>query len=261
MSDPIETLNWARESATGVGLRVSRPNFSPVCASETDFDALVSSYYKFFHEELSEDVVFLRGIQSRPSIGEFTSVLKKLRTGAQHSGNHSAKKFYASWKAKYADDQAAAEDLAQLLYEAIECLAQNAVLVLRSAGHRSTWKEIVSTDVSSIMLAVVDDLGLNFAERRLTYMIRQVEQRLSVRPGTGSREATVQEYCVQELLSQNAPLPEAYFTVLDHLGLIGQADAPGAMMLAYSVAAVAPALRGRDFLDRVEETWRTAAAN
>ncbi|HEY0616510.1 MAG TPA: hypothetical protein VGD15_02935 [Kribbella sp.] len=155
---------------------------------------------------------------------------------------------------------AAAESLAKLLQLALESLVQNAVLASRNEKHRSSWIDITSTDVSSIMLGVVADLGLSFPRRRLEYRVRQVEQRLSVHPGTGSRQTTAQDYCVQELVSQNKPLPEPYFTVLDHLGLLGDDAAPGAILAAYSVAAIAPSLRGMDFLCRVEQTWRAAAA-
>ncbi|WP_298591780.1 hypothetical protein [uncultured Kocuria sp.] len=258
--DSIDILITAKRTATGVGLSVESPDFKPVCASKGDFDELVSSYYKFFHEELSVDIGFLRNIRRRPEIESFTSVLRKLRTGAQHSSNSDAKIYYKSWTGQFPDNQTAADILAEQLQLALKFLAQNAVLASRNEQHRLSWVDITSTDVSSIMQAVVMDLGLNFTPRRLEYMVRQVNQRLLVQPGSGSQQATAQEYCVQELVSQNKPLPERYFTVLDHLGLLGDDTARGAILVAYSVATIAPSLRGTDFLHRVEQTWRAAAA-
>lgn len=260
MMDPISTLSTARRLATGAGLSVKSPNFKPVCVSTGDFNELVSSYYKFFHEELSVDIGFLRNIRRRPEIENFALLLKKLRTGAQHSGNSDAQNYYKSWTGQHPNNQTAADNLAEQLQLALESLAQNAVLASRDKNHRSSWVDITSTDVSSIMQAVATDLGLKFTVRRLEYMVRQVNQRLSIQPRIESRQTTAQEYCVQELVSQNKPLPERYFTVLDHLGLLGADTAPGAILVAYSVAAIAPSLRGTDFLHRVEETWRAAAA-
>ncbi|CAN7411126.1 hypothetical protein LJR013_002639 [Pseudarthrobacter oxydans] len=260
MTDAIGILDSAKRIATGIGLSATIPTFTPACASKGDFDELVTSYYNFFHEELSVDVTFLKGIAEKPDISQFTRTLGKLRTGAQHSGNADAKDFYRSWTSRYLGHQSAGEALAEMLNSALLALAHNAMIASRDKQHRSKWADITETDVSSVMSAVMADLGFNFKQGRLKYMVRQVEQRISIQPGTGSRKSLAQEYCVQELVSQRGSLPEPYFTVLDHLGLLGDGAAPGAILVAYSVAAIAPSLRGTEFLCRVEETWRAAAA-
>lgn len=260
MMDVLKTLDQAKRTTTGIGLRPVQFDANPICINRTEFSQLVSDYYQFFREELANDVVFLRRFHKRRSIEEFDRVIHKLRTGAHHSTSPGDRIFYDQWLASCSTNQGAADKLVNLLFEALQGLADNAVLVMRDRKASIEWREIVSTDITSIMLSVIDDLGLRYSVKKQEWLVRQVEGRLKIDPGTGPRQDTAMDYCVQQLVSQNQPLPVPYVDVLDHLGLLNNIRAEGAVLVAYSVASIAPEIRGETFLARVEQTWRAAAA-
>jgi hypothetical protein len=260
MMDALTTLDRAKRASTGVGISPVGVAVAPICKNRADFSQLVSEYYKFFREELSDDVVFLRRFKRCRSADAFDEAIHKLRTGSQHSTNVAAQEFYEAWLSTYPSPQAAADALFELLSQALVGLAHNAVLVVRDEQARGKWREIASTDISTIMLSVMDDLGLSYSAGKRGWFVRQVEGRLKIDPGTGPREAIAMDYCVQVLVSQNGPLPVSYVDVLAHLGLLNDIRAEGAVLVAYSVASVEPTLRGAPFLERVEKTWRVAAA-
>ena len=130
----------------------------------------------------------------------------------------------------------------------------------RSAAEAAQWRQLLSVDVGTVFVAVEHDLGRTFTEGNRRRMVRLVEKRLEVQPGRGDRRVLVREYCAQEILSDRRPLPVAYDRVLDALGLLGTPRAPGAILVAHSVAEIAPGLSGDAFIARVEDTWRAAGA-
>jgi hypothetical protein len=260
MISSLTTLDRAKLASTGVGLRPVQVGASPVCNSVADFVQLVSTYYKLFREELSNDVVFLRGFKKCQPADQFDAAIHLLRTASQHSTDVRARAFFDKWLAEHSSSQAAADTLFELLGKALDGLASNAVLASRNDRAREQWRDIVATDVSAVMISVMADLGLAFSAGQRGFFVRQVEGRLKVEPGTGPREAVVKDYSVQALVSKHTPLPVSYVEVLDHLGLLSDVKAEGAVLVAYSVASVAPGLNGDAFLERVEETWRAAAA-
>ena len=260
MSNALLTLDRAKRACTGVGIRTLQLDAAPVCGSRADFAGLVNDYYKLFREEMSDDVVFLRGFRRCAAAEVFDSAIHKLRTGAFHLTSPDATEFYEKWLRDHAGFQAAADALVELFREALEGLASNAVLVRQQPGASKRWSDVVSTDIGTIMHSVIHDLGRHYSPKKQEWLTRQVEGRLKIYSGSGSRQSIAMDYCVQELVSQNEPLPVPYVDVLDHLGLLGDAQAEGAILVAYSVASVAPTLRESAFLDRVEQTWRAAAA-
>ena len=66
--NPLEILLLARKMATGSPLLVEKPDFSPRCATDAEFDALVTAYYKLLYEELSRDVAFLKSGRKMPRV-------------------------------------------------------------------------------------------------------------------------------------------------------------------------------------------------
>lgn len=256
----LSTIDKAKRASTGVGLKSVTFDSQPVCDNVAGFAALVSTYYQLYREELSDDIVFLRKFRRSPSAEEFDSVIHRLRTGAHHSTDTDAALYYEQWLSKASTPQAAADTLATLLTKALDGLAQNAVLVARDATARHDWSDVASTDVSTIMISVIEDLGLHYPPGKQRWFVRQVDGRLKIERDKRSRRAVVMEYCLQILVSQHAPLPVPYVDVLDHLGLLSDSRAEGAILVAYSVASIDPGLRGEDFLARVDKTWRAAAA-
>lgn len=260
MSNALITLDRAKRACTGFGLRTLHLDLTPSCGSRKDFADLVNDYYQLFREEMSNDVVFLRGFRRCTAADAFDSAIHELRTGAFHSTSPGATEFYEKWLADHAGFQAAADNLVKLFHEALEGLASNAILVLQQPEAAKKWTDVASTDIGTIMQGVIRDLGRHYSPKKQEWLTRQVEGRLKIYSGSRSRQSIATEFCVQELVSQNEPLPVSYVDVLDHLGLLGDAQAEGAILVAYSVASVAPTLRASAFLDRVEQTWRAAAA-
>lgn len=260
MMSSLTTLNRAKLASTGVGLKPVQVGGTPICNSVADFVQLVSTYYKVFREELSDDVVFLRGFKTCQPADQFDTAIHLLRTASQHSTNVRATTYFEKWLSQHSTPQAAADALFELLGRALQGLASNAVLASRNDRARDRWRDIAATDVSAVMISVMADLGLKYSGGQRAFFVRQVEGRLKVEPGTGPRKAVVMDYSVQALVSKHAPLPVSYVEVLDHLGLLSDVRAEGAVLVAYSVASVAPGLNGDAFLQRVEQTWRAAAA-
>lgn len=259
MSDPFKVLAQARRLATGAGLDIAPPNFLPECTSEADFNDLVRGYYGFFYERLAKDTSFLLRLQPAKEVEAFRRLLYDLRTAANHTDNPRAEEAAARWRSVHASPQAAADALAAELVAALEKLGRTAMAVGRSPADSKKWREIASVEADAVFLAACDDLGLSFSEANRRRMVRLVEKRVEIRPRGGDRRALVAEYCVQEILSDRRPLPVAYDQVLDTLGVLGTDRASGAVLIAHSVAEVAPDLRGEAFLERVTETWNTAA--
>lgn len=258
MSDPFSLLAQARWLATGASLDAKRPELEPTCVSESELDALVRDYYILFNEVLASDVSFLHGVRSMPNVRKLRELLYNLRTAANHADNPRAQLESARWRAQHESPQEAADALAAMLFDALDRLSKTAILVTRSPGEATRWGELVSVEVSTVFAAVCADLHLSFSEANRSRMVRLIEKRLEVQPRSGDRRTLVTEYCVQEVLADRRPLPVPYTDVLDSLGLIGKASAQAALLIAYSVAAIAPHLPVQAFLLRVRETWEAA---
>lgn len=261
MTSPFDVLARARQLATGSPLDVDAPDLSPRCATEAEFDRLVTGYYKFIHEEISGDISFLAQMQRTPESDSIRRLLYHLRTAAQHSDNDTAVRVAHDWRSKYSSPQAAADSLAAALGRALGELGSLALRVARDPDAAARWSEVLAVDTGTIFSAVVSDLGLQFTPANQRRMVRLVDKRLEVQPRSGDRRALVAEYCVQEVLSDRRPLPVPYYQVLDSLGLLGAPGASGAVLVAHSVAEIAPALQEDAFLARVKETWLVAAAS
>ena len=258
--DLLETLSSARQMATGSPLLVDAPDLSPRCETDAEFGVLVTAYYKFLYEEISADVAFLAQIKRMPGVDSARDLLYALRTAAQHSDNEEAVRKAHKWRERESSPQSAAESLASTMETALRELASAAVRVSRNGPDAARWREILTVDTSTVFVEVVSDLGLSFSLGNQKRMVRLVEKRLEVKSPRGDRRKVVADYCVQEILSEHGPLPVEYQEVLDSLGLFGKRNAAGALLLAYSVAEVAPSLRGDAFLARVEEMFRLATS-
>jgi hypothetical protein len=70
-------------------------------------------------------------------------------------------------------------------------------------------------------------------------------------------KTAVEDLCAQEICKQMRPLPVPYYKILDRLGLLGEPHARAALLVAYSIAS-STQLRGEDFFQRVEATWKVA---
>lgn len=176
MTAALSTIDQAKRASTGVGLKPVTVDWQPVCDSDADFAALVSNYYQLYREELSADIDFLRKFRRSPSAEEFDSAIHKLRTGAHHSTNSVATLYYEQWLSEAATPQASADALVALLGKALDGLAHNAVLVARDATARRDWSDVSSTDVSAIMISVIEDLGLYYSPSKQGWFVRQVRE-------------------------------------------------------------------------------------
>ncbi|WP_377325305.1 hypothetical protein ACFJIY_09850 [Pimelobacter simplex] len=261
MTNPFDALARARQLATGSPLVVDAPELSPQCESEAELDQLITGYYKFLHEEISEDAAFLAQIQRMSEVESARRLLYSLRTAAQHSDNEKAARVAKDWRARHGSPQAAAESLAAAMTRALGELGSVALRVARDGADASRWRDVLAVDTGTVFAAVVSDLGLQFTPGNQQRMVRLVDKRLQVQPRNGDRRNLVADYCVQEVLSDRRPLPVPYYQVLDSLGLLGKPGASGAVLVAHSVAEIAPALRGDSFIARVKETWRAAASS
>lgn len=262
MTDPLASLENARRMAIGVDyVSNARPPTAPQCSTEADFNGLVTEYYRFFREAIAVDVAFLQAYLHSPAVSDFDRAVYYLRTAAQHTDNADAARFRTEFLSPYDDWLEPGRVLAQMFARALTALARAAVFVSRDNAARVAWREKASVNVGTIFAEVASDLGRRFTEKNRARMVRQVETRLRVHPPSGEFRTTVQDYCVQEIVSSRQPLPVPYFSVLDYLGLIGEQEAGAALLLAYSVAAVAAGLSGDEFLRRVDGAWRAAAPN
>lgn len=260
MTDPFIRLSRARLQATGASLSVSPPNLAPKCSTDAEVEALVRHYYMFFYERLAKDISFLAGVQPDRRISSAQNLLHILRTSANHSDNPAAERQSKQWHAQHKSPQAAADSLAVCLGAALEALSQIAIAVARDPIQAEKWRELVSIEVATVFAAVCIDLGLNFTENNRKRMIRLVEKRLQVHPRHGDQRVLTAEYCAQEILSDQRPLPVPYNEVLDSLGLLGKPQARAALLIAHSVAEVTPELSSNEFIARVMDTWRFAVA-
>lgn len=257
----FETLSWARSMATGSPLLVDEPNLSPRCETDAEFDRLVTDYYKFLYEELSRDVASLNSIKKMPNVNKANLLLYDLRTAAQHSNNDDAVRRAHEWRKERFLPQIAADSLASTMRTALDELASVAVYISRIQSKAARWRNDLSVDTSTVFAEVVSDLGLHFTPNNQSRMIRLVQARMKVKRPRGDLRTGTADYCVQEILSTRAPLPVPYSDVLDSFGLFGKPQAMGVLLLAYSVAEVAPSLSGDAFLDRVEEMYRLATSS
>ncbi|WP_294626754.1 hypothetical protein [uncultured Rothia sp.] len=258
--NPLETLLLARKMATGSPLLVEIPDFSPRCATDAEFDVLVTTYYKLLYEELSRDVAFLKSCRKMPKVKKAQRLLYVLRTAAQHSGNKDVVSEARKWRSGNSSPQSAANSLASTMLAAFKELASVAVYVSKSNSDSARWRKDLTVDTNIVFAGVVSDLGLCFSPNKQTRMVRLVQKRVEVQRPRGDLHTGTADYCVQEILSEHAPLPVPYQNVLDSLGLFGKPEAAGALLLAYSVAKVAPSLRGDAFLNRVEEMFQRATS-
>lgn len=258
MNGELKAFAQERQLATGVALLVDLPDLSPQCASEADLDRLVTSYYKLLQEQLAPDITFLMSVERDSSVEKCRRLIRNLRTVAQHTGNPQIENEVANWRANYLAPQAAATELAILVLLAIERLATIAGVVRRDGTLAVRWRDVLLVEPATVFMVVSKDLGLRFPPHKERWMIRQIEGRLKVEPGDGDRRAHVSEFCVQEIVSTHLPLPVPYSEVLDSLNLLGKVGADGALLVAYSVARIAPQLRGEAFIDRVRMTWDAA---
>jgi hypothetical protein len=259
MTDPIDTLRLARRVATGVPLPQFTLDLEPRCTSRAEFDSIVSAYNNVLRELLVKDVRFLSRHMKVGTLREAERSVRLLRTAAQHEGNPDAKQFMAEWLDSRDGFQTAADDLAAIVQNAFAALAGAAFAAYQDPRLRSKWAEIIATKTEAVLRSVASDLGMSFRQWDFDRHQRYVDLRISSDRKSDPDVAIVREYCVQELLAQRAPLPVPYTVVLDFLGLVGDREAAGGLLAAYTVHAIAPSLRGEDFLDRVEQTWSAAA--
>ena len=260
MSNPFDVLAQARRLATGAGLDFDPPNLRPSCTSEAEFDAVVRDYYTFFYEHLATDVSFLVRLRPAKDVEAVRRLLYDLRTAANHADNPKSEAAAARWRGEYPSPQAASDALAGLLAAALQALSRTAVAAARDQATSREWREVASVEVGAVFVSVSEDLGLSFSEGNRRRMVRLIEKRIQVHPRRGDRRALVAEYCAQEILADRRPLPVPYDQVLDALGLLRSRQASGALLIAHSVAEIAPGLRGEEFLERVTETWQTAGS-
>ncbi|NLH70972.1 MAG: hypothetical protein GX454_12480 [Brooklawnia sp.] len=260
MSGPFTTFAQARLVATGSSLEIDPPDLAPSCWTEAELKTLVSAYYKFFNENLAKETSFLLKLRPNRELPQLRRLIYNLRSANEHSDNSSAQEAAARWRAKFDTPQQAADALAAELLKGIEILSRIAVAVSRDPDKTAEWKQLLSVDTGTVFSAVASDLGLRFRASDLRRMVRNVEKRIEIQPGSGDRRVLMAEYCAQEILSDRRPLPVPYDQVLDSLGLLGTQSAAGAILIAHSVSEVMPNLRGDAFLARVEATWRTAGA-
>jgi hypothetical protein len=260
MSDPFATFAQAKLIATGIQLDGRVPSREPNCTSEAEFNQLVSTYYKFFREEIASDVSVLRGISDGRKLTEFDRLIKDLRTSAQHTNNPQIAQRVDRFNSAHATWESKGIALADLLEAALGELAQKAVNASRSVKDSATWKTAVTFDLTSVLSAVLSDLALSFPPWKRAFMERQIAARVRNGPPLPEFIRTVQDYCVQEIISEPAALPVPYYEVLDYLGLLGSTDAKAAVAVAYSVSQASPALRGAAYLAKVEDTWRIASS-
>ncbi len=260
MSDPFATLVRARLAATGSSLGLDLPSLAPTCRTDSDLDGLVRDYYVFFNERFSREIGFLVRLRPSQQIDALRRRIYNLRTAGNHTDNPQAEQAAARWRKQYGSPQDAANALSAELTQGIELLGRIAVAVSRNPSEAAQWRQLLSIDVGTVFGAVESDLGRTFTEANRKRMVRLVEKRLEVQPGRGDRRVLVAEYCAQEIVSDRRPLPVPYDRVLDALGLLGTAQAPGVILVAHSVAEIDPALSGEAFIARVDETWRAAGA-
>lgn len=260
MSDPFDVLAQARTLATGIGLDFEPPNLQPQCGTEAEFDAVVRDYYTFFNERLAKDVSFL--VHSRPvkDVDSVRRLLYNLRTAANHADNPKAEAAAVRWRGEHELPQVAADALSALLVGALQALGRAASAVARDPAESRKWREIASIEVGAVFVAVSEDLKLSFNDGNRRRMVRLIEKRIEVHPRSDDRRTLVADYCVQEILADRRPLPVPYDQVLDALGLLRTRHASGALLIAHSVAEIAPDLQGGAFLERVVGTWRAAGA-
>lgn len=254
----LEQLSAARQIATGSPLLIDTPDLYPQCMTEAEFDVLVTAYYRFLYEELSRDVSSLKTHKEMPSVKKARRLLYILRTAAQHSGNENAVREAHVWRKRECSPQSAAVSLASKMREALDELASVATWVSKDQSRAARWRDDLAVDTRTIFAQVVSDLGLHFTPNNQSRMIRLVEKRVEIHPPRADLYTGTADYCVQEILSARAPLPVPYSDVLDSFGLFGKPQAMGVLLLAYSVAEVAPSLSGDAFLDRVEKIFQIA---
>ena len=260
MTDAFVTLARARQIATGSPLDIDPPNLESRCDSEAELDGLITDFYTFFNETLSREVGFLERQRPNSQIRATRSLIYNLRTARHHADNPEAERVSALWRSQYSSSQDAANALSTDLKRCLEVISAIAVAVSRNPDATAKWRELLAVDVTTVFSAVATDLGLRFTEGNRSRMVRLVETRLRIQPGRGDRRLLVAEYCAQQILADRRALPVPYDHVLDVLQLIGTTRAPGAILVAHSVAEISPGLDGDAFIARVEETWRAATA-
>lgn len=258
MIDALADFKRARQLATGALLDVDPPDLAPRCATEAEFAGLVTAYYKLFSESLARDVTFLMKLERSSVVENCRLLIHNLRTVMQHTDNPDAVARVDAWRAANPAPQVAADALAAALSQALVEITRVAVLAYRNPDSRAAWRDVVAIDVATVFVAVSADLGLTFSQGRQRFMVRQVEGRLKVDRTRGDRRTIVADFCVQEIVSDRKPLPVPYSDVLDALGLLGDRDAAGAILIAHSVAEISPRLTRDEFLTRVHETWKAA---
>ncbi|WP_313624256.1 hypothetical protein [Microbacterium sp.] len=260
MSDSLTLFVRERLLATGATLAVSVPELSPLCASEADFDQLVTNYYKLFQEELAADLVLLASVKRYSDIESCRKLIRDLRTVAQHTGNPHVERIVKDWRSLFPGPQDAATELARLVSVALARLAAAAGSARRDSAVVARWREVALVQPATVFVVVARDLGLQFPAYKQRFMVRQVEGRLKVDSGTGDRRLHIADLCAQEIVSTHRPLPVPYVDVLDALNVLGKAGADAVVMVAYAVAEVAPQLRGEAFIERVKQTWIAAGS-
>jgi hypothetical protein len=259
MNDPFISLARARQLATGSPLEIDAPDLTPRCTSDAELDRLVTDYDKFFCEDLSGDVAFLMRIRSERDVEVFRRLVYNLRTATNHTDNRKATDASHRWRAQHNSPQDAADTLAEALRTVLTKLSTVALEVARRQLDAARWRDLLLVDVAAVFAAVEADLDLSFTDGNRKRMVRLVEKRVEVHPVQGDHRAVLADYCVQEVISDRRALPVPYDKVLDMLGVIGKPDAVGVVLMAYTVAEIAPQLRAEEFLARVEKTWRAAA--
>lgn len=259
MSAKFLDLDRFRMISTGANYSFQLPVAPCNPISEDNLKNYALDIYIFFSEQMSVDVTFLSRFGDSSKVQYFGLLINKVRTYYGHAPTEEIRRYVSMWRQQYAAPEHAVDNLQKSLDDALGALVIAAATVSRSMDLSSEWQKIVQVEVGAIMKAVVTDMGLHFRTGKLGFMTRRVEGRLKIEPRQNPYAEFVAELCSQEVISQRSPLPVTYDKVLDYLGLLRGEGASGALLVAHSVATIAPELKGEEFLKRVEDTWRSAA--
>lgn len=266
----IDDLSLNKRICTGQPFdTLDTTNLPRVVDSEEGFRALVSEFYKLWHEKWRIDVGFLltSGKSAAGQAKHFGWVLKQIRTAHQHSTDRGAVRALMDWQyqtcGKYvlsAPEEWAkcASELIVQLRGAVSDLTTIADGLRHHESDRLAWQTRVNESVGSAVIRVATDLGLRLTPRNIDYHKRQVEGRWQmhkVPAGTDARLA-LDSLVERQLLSLADELPCSYLDILQELNVVGSRRALAAIQLAHAVAAISRT-RGEAFLKLVATTWST----
>ena len=260
MTDALETLARNKLICTGVAMDYEQPvRADRLPSTESEFDELVTQYYRLFREGIRAEVNFLRSVENSPLIASFDLAVYRLRTAKQHSDNPSAKIFYEEWTRNRSWEEAAGEFLAASVIALAE-LGRISLRVRRDTRLAKTWKDHASVEPESIFDSICRDLNVRFSHSHRQKLLRNVNHRRERLGFVRDVRKAVEQLCVREIsTAEEITLPVPHYEILDRLNLMGKREARAALLVAYSVCATT-SLTGEAFLDRVEKTWQVGSS-